>query len=124
MEETAGKGADIVITACSVAAVQEEAVRILAPFGRLCLFGSLPRDSAIISLDSNAVHYRNNRITGTTGGSPEDYRIGVKLVENGRIDLKQVVSDVFPMSQLAAAYKKACSAPDGKVVIVPEDSRP
>ena len=43
--ETEGRGADVVITACPVAEVQSQAVGLLAPYGRLCLFGGLPRGS-------------------------------------------------------------------------------
>ena len=44
--ETDGRGADVVITACPVAEVQSQAVGLLAPFGRLCLFGGLPEAAA------------------------------------------------------------------------------
>jgi L-iditol 2-dehydrogenase len=118
MQETGNRGANVVITACPVAAVQEQAVGLLAPFGRLCLFGGLAAGSKGIQFDSNAVHYKNLVVTGCTGGSPEDYRIGIRLVENKKIDLNKIISDTFGMNELEAAYKKAQSNPEGKVTII------
>ena len=118
MDETGGVGADVIITACSVAAVQERALELMAPFGRLCLFGGLPRGSGPIRFDSNMVHYRNYLVTGSTGGGPIDYRIGMSLVKNQRVDLQRVVSDEFALSELAQAYDKACNGAAGKVVLI------
>jgi len=116
-QETEGRGADVVITACPRAEVQSEAVRILAPFGRLCLFGGLPRGEAV-PIDTNAIHYRNLVVTGTTGGSVEDYRIALKLVAGKRVDLLQMVSHVFPLDDLQSAYATALAGAAGKIVLV------
>jgi L-iditol 2-dehydrogenase len=116
--ETEGRGADVVITACGVAEVQAQAVGLLAPYGRLCLFGALPRGSAAVPLDTNAIHYGNCVVTGSTGGSAQDYRIALRLVGGKRIDLAAIISHVFPMSDLEAAYRTALAGPPGKVVLV------
>jgi L-iditol 2-dehydrogenase len=118
--ETRERGADVVITACPVAEVQAEAVGVLAPFGRLCLFGGLPRSGGPVALDTNAIHYGNFVVTGSTGGSVEDYRIALKLVAGKRVDLTRVVSDVFALGELQKAYGAALAAPAGKVVLVAE----
>jgi L-iditol 2-dehydrogenase len=114
---TGGRGADVAITACPVAAVQAEAVGLLAPFGRLCLFGGLARGAGPVPLDTNAIHYRNLLVTGTTGGSVADYRTALALVANGRVDLSGVVSDRFGLSELAAAYDRARAGAAGKVLL-------
>ena len=113
-----GRGVDVVITACAVPEVQTEAVRVLAPFGRLCLFGGLPKSGRPVPLDTNSVHYGNLLVTGSTGGSIEDYRIALKLVAGKRVDLGRVISDVFRMDELQQAYDTALSGAEGKVVLV------
>jgi L-iditol 2-dehydrogenase len=117
-QETGGQGANVVITACPVADVQSQAVQLLAPFGRLCLFGGLPKTNGPVPLDTNAIHYGNFLVTGTTGGGADDYRIAMRLVAAKRVDLSQVVSNEFPLSDLQAAYDTALSGADGKVVLV------
>ena len=116
--ETAGNGADVVITACPAAEVQSEAIQLLAPFGRLCLFGGLPKSAGPVPLDTNAIHYGSFLVTGSTGGAVEDYRIALKLVAGKRIDLTRVISHVFPLADLQAAYDAALAGADGKVVLV------
>jgi L-iditol 2-dehydrogenase len=118
--ETGGAGADVVITACPVPEVQSEAVRLLAPFGRLCLFGGLPRAEGPVPLDTNAIHYGSYLVTGSTGGAIDDYRIALRLVAGKRVDLTRVISDVYPLSDLSAAYGTALAGADGKVVLVTE----
>jgi threonine dehydrogenase-like Zn-dependent dehydrogenase len=116
--ETAGRGADVVITACPAAEVQSEALQLLAPFGRLCLFGGLPKASGPVPLDTNAIHYGNFTVTGSTGGAVEHYHIALKLVAARRIDLTRVISDMYPLAELQAAYDTALAGTEGKVVLV------
>jgi threonine dehydrogenase-like Zn-dependent dehydrogenase len=118
MAETGGGGADVVITACPAPEAQEQGLDLLAPFGRLCLFGGLPRGSGKVALDTNAIHYKNLTVTGTTGGSVDDYLAAMRLVEGRRVDLGAVISDTFALDDLAAAYKCAESGPKGKVVML------
>jgi threonine dehydrogenase-like Zn-dependent dehydrogenase len=117
MRETGGRGADVVITACPVGEVQSEAVKVLAPRGRLSLFGGLPQSGSTVRLDTNAIHYGNLLVTGSTGGSPEDYRIAMRLLMGKRVDLTRVICDVFPLDDLKNAYRTALEGPPGKVVL-------
>ena len=117
-EATQGRGAQVVITACPVAAVQTEAVTLLAPFGRLCLFGSLPKGNDGVPLDTNLIHYKNLYVTGSTGGSIADYRLALRLVQSRRLDLESLVSDRFALDQLEAGYRTALAGAVGKVVFL------
>lgn len=117
MEETGGRGADVVITACPAASAQEQAISLLAPLGRVCFFGGLPRDHGPIQLDSNAVHYGGFVVTGSTGGSVHDYCVALRMAAGGKVRLDSVISDVVDLSDPAAAYDKAQGEPDGKVVL-------
>jgi len=116
--ETGGQGADVIITACPVLEVQSQAVRLLAPYGRLCLFGALPRGSDAVPLDTNAIHYGNFLVTGSTGGSARDYRTALRLIAGKRIDLTAIISDVYGLSELESAYRTALDGAAGKVVLL------
>ncbi len=119
-DATDGRGADVVITACPIARVQSEAVHLLAPFGRLCLFGGLPKSDGPVPLDTNAIHYGNFIVTGTTGGSVEDYRTALRLVAGKRVDLTRIISHEFALGELRPAYETALAGSGGKVVLVAE----
>lgn len=116
--ETGGNGADVIITACPVPEVQSQAVGLLAPYGRLCLFGALPRGGGSVPLDTNAIHYGNFLVTGSTGGSALDYRTALRLIAGKRIDLTAVISNVYSLGELDAAYRTALAGAAGKILLL------
>ncbi len=119
-EQTGGRGLDAVIVAVPVAALQQEGLGLLAPFGRLCLFAGLPRGQAGVALDTNAIHYKNLLVTGMTGGSARDYRAALELIQTGRVDVAPLISHVFSFRNLQQAYDTALSGKGLKIVIAQE----
>lgn len=117
-EANCGRLPDVIITACPVASVIEESVGLLPAFGRLCVFGGLPAGGGPIKFDANAVHYKNLKVTGTTGGSVRDYMSSLRLVSGGKINLNKIISDTFPLDKIEDAYKKAFAGASGKVAIL------
>ncbi|MDD5199159.1 MAG: alcohol dehydrogenase catalytic domain-containing protein [Terrimicrobiaceae bacterium] len=117
-EITSGRGLDAAITAAPVPEIVQEALQLLAPFGRLCLFAGLPKDKPEVALDGNAIHYKNLYVTGTTGGCNDDYRLALKLIHSGRVPVAKVISHRFPISDLSEAYDTALSGKAMKVVIL------
>lgn len=120
MDLTGGRGVDVAITACASREAPELAQDLLAPFGRLCLFGGLPSDDSGIRLNVNKVHYRNLVVTGTTGGPPVDFRRAMRLIAGGAVNLKPLVSHVFPRSRVKEAFETAMNGQSLKVVITGE----
>jgi threonine dehydrogenase-like Zn-dependent dehydrogenase len=118
LEITAGAGVDAAITAAPVAEIAQEALALLAPFGRLCLFAGLPKDKPQVALDGNAIHYKNLFVTGATGGCNADYRLALRLIQSGRVTVGKVISHRFTMSRLGEAYDTAVSGRAVKVVIL------
>lgn len=118
MDETHGRGVDVVITAVPVPQLQADAVQLLAPFGRLCLFAGLAAGEPAVPLDTNAIHYKNLIVTGMTGGSPQDYQAALRLIEARRVDVTQVTSHVFAIDEVGKAYEVALSGKGMKVVMV------
>jgi L-iditol 2-dehydrogenase len=115
--ETAGRGVDAVIVAAPLAALQQEAVGLLAPFGRLCLFAGLPRGHGPVPLDTNAIHYKNLIVTGMTGGSADDYLAALELIRERKVDAARLVSHVLPFGEIQRAYDAALAGEGLKIVI-------
>jgi L-iditol 2-dehydrogenase len=115
---------DIVITAVPLPQVQQEAVELLAPFGRLCLFAGLARGESAVPIDTNAIHYKNLIVTGMTGGSPQDYRTALKFIESRRVAVEAIITHVFPLNDVAKAYDIALSGRGLKVVMAAEQWLP
>ncbi|MDD5675357.1 MAG: alcohol dehydrogenase catalytic domain-containing protein, partial [Chitinivibrionales bacterium] len=115
---TDGRGANVVFITCPVPKTQAEGLAVLAPFGRLMVFSGLPAGGDPVSLDTNAVHYRNLTICGTTGGSVQDYRAAMYLTATHRIKLSALVAATFPLDKMEAAYQTAQGGVEGKVVLL------
>ncbi len=120
MDLTGGIGADVVITACSVAEVQRQSLALLAPFGRVCLFGGLPKDNSMVEFDTNIIHYKNLVVTGVTGGSPQDFRAALALIAGKRVDARQFISHLYPRDAMAQAFETALGGETMKVAISSE----
>jgi len=122
MNESGKRGVNGVITAAPSPEIQAEALKLLAPFGRLCLFAGLPTGSPPTAIDTNAIHYKNLIVTGMTGGAPQDYRTALRLIEAGRVDLSQVISHVLPISEVAKAYDLALAGQGMKIVLASREA--
>jgi threonine dehydrogenase-like Zn-dependent dehydrogenase len=92
-----------VITAASAPELQPLAVELLATHGRVNFFGGLPKGT-LASIDTNRVHYRGLTLTGTTGSSNEDYYRSMQLVANGQVNVRDIVSNTFPIDDVAEAF--------------------
>ncbi len=106
-DETWGQGADVVIVAASVGELQEAALDLAAPRGRICFFGGLPSNRSSIRVDGNRVHYQELMITGTTGCSTRDCWRAAMIVSSGRLELSRLVGRRFPLSETGEAFRSA-----------------
>lgn len=120
LDLTSGQGVNAIVTACPVPSVQEQSIELAAPFGRICFFGGLPPERPKITINSNLIHYRNLIVTGVTGGPNSDYRSGLKLLASKKIDLMEVVSESYPLSEGYEAFQIAQSGDAMKVILKPD----
>jgi L-iditol 2-dehydrogenase len=70
-------------------------------------------------LDSNAIHYKELTVTGTTACSTADCRQAVDIVSAGIVDLSTLISRRFPLSQAVEAFAVAEDRASLKVVLQP-----
>lgn len=104
VEETKGNGADVVITACSVPAIQQTALEIAGYHGRINFFGGMPKGKELVTLNTNLLHYKELIALGTTGSSIEDYQASLDIAASGKIDLKQLATHAFPLEKINEAF--------------------
>jgi L-iditol 2-dehydrogenase len=118
-EATDGAGVDVVITAAPVHALQAAALHLAAPAGRVLFFGGLPHSRPTVELDTNAIHYKELTVAGTTASTLDDCRRAAELVDQRRIALDQLVSDRIGLEDFAQAIAKVQDATALKVVVKP-----
>lgn len=116
-KETGGKGVDVVITACPVPAVQQEALELAANYGRVCFFGGLPEEKKMVSLNSNAIHYKQLSVTGTTRASLAQFKEVVGFLEAGILDVSSLITREIGLEDIDKGFAYACASDGLKNVI-------
>jgi L-iditol 2-dehydrogenase len=117
--ETGGEGADVVIVAAPAHAMQVAALELAGLGGRIAFFGGLPKDRPQITIDSNLIHYKELRVTGTTACSTGDCWRAAAIVNSGRIDLSGLISARYPLGEIHEAFAAATGRKALKVVVQP-----
>jgi L-iditol 2-dehydrogenase len=116
---TEGRGADVVIVAAPSHAGQEQALRLAGIGGRINFFGGLPKDRPTINFDSNLVHYKELLVTATTACSTLDCWQAAEIVNSGKVDLSDIISQRFPLTDAVAAFAAAEDRRSLKIVLEP-----
>jgi L-iditol 2-dehydrogenase len=119
LKQSNNRGADVVIVAAPSKIAQQSAIEIAAVGGRINLFGGLPKDDPIIQFDSNAVHYKELIVTGTTACSTMDCLQAAELVNAGVLDLSSLVTSRFNLSEVKEAFAAAGDGTNLRVSLEP-----
>lgn len=115
---SAADGFDVVIVTIGQAAAVRAGQRHLASGGRLNVFGGLPKSEGELTLDGNALHYRNQSVLGTTGASMSSLRQAIDLLATGGLVTDGLISAVYPLAEAPAAFAAAGQTEHARVVLV------
>ena len=118
MEETRGEGADVIYVCAPSADAQESATRLVGPRGRINFFGGLPRDAHTVTIDANALHYKEFSIGGASSSLPEDNREALRLLSTKAIDPDKIITHIFEINEINEAFNVAESKQGIKVVVI------
>ena len=97
---TNGRGSDVIVTAAASAVAQQEAVHMAARAGRISFFGGLPKGDPLIRLDSNQVHYRELKIAGANGSTPEQNAEALQLIASVAVLVGDPITDRLPLERV------------------------
>jgi len=113
MDLTGGKGADVIIVATPAPVAAVQAVEMAKKGGRIAQFGGMPRDNSKPQIDMNIVHYNGLHIIGTTTFAPKHNLTAMELIVTGKIDVDNLVTHTFPLTDFNEGAKLAL---EGKVL--------
>ncbi len=117
---TGGIGADIVIAAVGVSAVHNQAVEMVRKGGRVVLFGGLPKDKAMTTLDGNVIHYGEIAVVGAFSYHPTRHKLALDLIAEGKIRASKLITHTFSLDDAVAAFETAARGEGLKIVITPQ----
>lgn len=111
-----GRGADVVIAAIGVESANEDAMRLLAPNGKLMLFASA-HPAVPISVDPNMVHRSGIWITGSTSKNRKALYQASLLISRGIIDVRPMIQKVVPLDHAQRAFEEAVEPESYRIVV-------
>lgn len=103
-ELTGGVGMDIVIADVGIPKVIEESLEYVRKGGTYVIFAGCPVGSKM-TIDPNLIHYKELVVTGSSAAKPDDQREMLEMIAAGRINLKTVISNVFPVKRWKEAFE-------------------
>jgi L-iditol 2-dehydrogenase len=101
----------------------EEAVRLVAPGGRVLFFGGLPKGTHV-PLDATRMHYEEITCLGSFHFTPDDVRAARELMRGGVVPARDLISGILPLASLSEAFHRLDSRAGFKYALVPGDGAP
>jgi L-iditol 2-dehydrogenase len=110
------RGADAVVTAVGNKAVNDDALRLVGPEGKIMLFASA-HPAFPLELDPNMVHRTGINVTGVVSKNRVDmYQAGV-LLSKRLINVTPLIETTFPLEQIDEALALASFKNTYRVVV-------
>ncbi|MCI1956744.1 MAG: alcohol dehydrogenase catalytic domain-containing protein [Oscillospiraceae bacterium] len=119
LAETDGLGADVVIVAAPSHEAQENALRMVAPRGRVNLFGGLPKDNCISHLETNIIHYKECMLTGASSSLGRQNREALRLLSENKVEPMKYITHRFTLDEFGDAFAAVERHDTIKAVVFP-----
>lgn len=118
MEFTSGQGVDIVIESCGKAKGLEQAIEVVKPGGKLCLFSFYTQEK--IEICVNTIVMKNLNIYGSLA-SPNAYQPTINMLKLGKMNTKEIITHTVPLEKAEEAYNIIYQERDKaiKVILIP-----
>ncbi len=114
------RGADDVIVAVGSPKAISAAQSHVGRGGVLNLFGGLTADEREVMLDGNLIHYQEQIVTGSSGGSPWDVVRTLELIEAGALEVAGHIAAVGDLAHAPEFIERIKRRElDGKAVVYP-----
>ena len=116
VKKLTGGGADIAMEVIGNPKTIEEAFECVRVGGRLCVVGYTHE---AVSLVAGKIMFKEIEIVGSLGCRPLDYAPLIRMVEQGKIDIKRQVTHRFPLEQLAKAFDVMKEGVSLRSIVIP-----
>ncbi|NOG53708.1 MAG: alcohol dehydrogenase catalytic domain-containing protein [Planctomycetes bacterium] len=116
IKKLTGGGADIAIEVIGNPRTIEEAFESVRIGGRLCVVGYTHE---AISIVAGKIMFKELEVVGSLGCRPVDYIPLIRMVEQGRIDVKRMVTHRFSLDDIDKAFEVMKQGTSLRSIIVP-----
>jgi len=104
-ELTGGKGANVVICACSSKEAQRQALEIAAVSAHISYFAGISKTDQLNEINTNLIHYNELHVHGANSSSRKHYLEAIKVISSKKIDVKKFITHRFPLEKIEEAIQ-------------------
>jgi L-iditol 2-dehydrogenase len=115
---TGGRGADIVVIACSVASLQSLSPELGCFGARIILFGGLNEKDKMLVMDHGLIHYRQMAVFGTMGSCKRHFSEIAEMLAQKKFSTDAYITEM-PLDRINEAILLAEKGEVLKVVLIP-----
>lgn len=117
LEHTGGLGVDVAIVATSNLKALEDAIDMVRKGGSVMMFGVPSKDSRL-NLDMNKIYSKEITLVTSYAASDNDTKEALRLIESSKIDVKQLVTHTYTISDSQKAFDHARSGDNAMKIII------
>lgn len=117
LNQTDGRGVDVAIVATSSLNALEDALEIVRKGGAVMMFG-VPSKGATMDLDMSKIYSKEITMVTSYAASDNDTREALRLIESGKIKVKQLVTHKYPILDSQKAFDHAKSGENAMKIII------
>jgi L-iditol 2-dehydrogenase len=115
---TSGLGFDYVFECTGQVEVWENAVDYVRPGGTVILFGGC-KQGTVVTYDTYRIHYNEITLKGIFHFTPADVKKSYKLLGDGLIDVRPLISGNYPLEKIHEPFDKLSRGEGIKYAITP-----
>ena len=97
---TGGIGADVVICAVPSVKPQQQALEMTRKRGKMIIYGGVPKNNRMTSLDSNLIHYNEITVIGAFSYPATGLEKALKLIKERKITVDSYITLRIPLDRI------------------------
>ena len=117
LDYTDERGVDIAIVATSSLQALDDAIDMVRKGGVVMMFG-VPSKGAMINLDMSKVYSKEITLVTSYAASDIDTKDALDLIESSQIDVKQLITHTYPITDTQKAFEHAKSGDNAMKIII------
>jgi L-iditol 2-dehydrogenase len=117
IEQTEQRGVDVAIVATSSLEALEDAIEVVRKGGAIMMFG-VPSKGAKIELDMSKIYSKEISIVTSYAASDEDTKEALGLIESSQINVGQLVTHTYRITDSQKAFDHAKSGENAMKIII------
>lgn len=117
LENTDGLGVDVAIVATSSLKALDDAIDMVRKGGTVMMFG-VPSKGAKMDLDMSKIYSKEITLVTSYAASDSDTKEALDLIESSQIDVKQLITHTYTISESQKAFDHARTGENAMKIII------